>query len=154
MRFFEHGVLFLDSMMVNIHYHLRCQEITDNAGDNKLWLFQSIQMVVVAPEMRNLDGKGSDFEHGVLFLDSLMVHIYYHLKCQEITDNEGDNKLWLMESIQMVVFATDMGHLDDNRWDLKHGAMWLDSLMKNNHYHLKCQDITDNARDYKRWVMQ
>ena len=48
-------------------------------------------MVVVAPEMRNLDGKGSDFEHGVLFLDSLMVHFYYHLKCQEFTDNKGDN---------------------------------------------------------------
>ena len=149
---FKYVVLSLNWKMVNIHYHLKYQDITDHTGDNKLWLFQSIQMVVFATEMGYLDDKASDFEHGVLFLDSLMVHIHYHLKCQEITDNEGDNKLWLMQSIQMVVFATDMGRLDDNRLELKHGALWLDSLMKNLHYHFKCQDITENAGDNKHWL--
>ena len=152
---FEHGVLFLHSQMVNIHYHLMYQDNTNNAGDNKhwlpdliqfkrsllhlkwvftdngsyikLWLIQSIQIVVFATEMGHIDNKGWDFENGVLFLDSLMVSIHYHLKCQEITDNAGDNKLWLMQPIQMVVFATDMGHLDDNIWDSKHGALSLDS---------------------------
>ena len=151
---FKCGALSLDSQMVNIHYHLKCQDITDNAGHNKLWLMQSIQIVVCATEMGHIDSKRWAVNHGLLSFNSQMVSIHYHLKCQEITDNEGDNKLWLMQSIQMVVFATDMGHLDGNRWDLKHGALWLDYLMKNIHYHLKCQAITDNARDNKRWVMQ
>ena len=32
---FKHGVLSLDSQMVNIHYHLKYQDITDNGGDKK-----------------------------------------------------------------------------------------------------------------------
>ena len=31
-----HGVLSLDSKMVNIHNHLKCHDNTDNACDNKL----------------------------------------------------------------------------------------------------------------------
>ena len=86
-----------------IHYHLECQDITDNAGDNKLWLFQSIQKVIQPIEMGNLDDKGLDFKCGALSLDSQMVNIHYHLECQDITDNAGDNKLWLFQSIQKVV---------------------------------------------------
>ena len=63
--------------------------------------------------MGYLDDKGSDFEHGVLFLDSQMVSSKYHLKCQEITDNAGDNKPWLFQSIQMVLVSPEMGNLDD-----------------------------------------
>ena len=149
---FVHSGLFLYSQMVNIHYHLKCQDITDNVGDNKLWLFWSIQMVVFATEMRYLDDKGWDFVHSVLFLDSQMVNIHYHLKCQDITDNVGDNKLWLFWSIQIVVFATEMGNLDDKGLDFMHGFLSLDSQMANIHYHLKWQDITDNGSDNNRWL--
>ena len=34
--YFKCGAMSLDSQMVNIHYHLKCQDITDNACDNKL----------------------------------------------------------------------------------------------------------------------
>ena len=90
-----HGFLSLDSLMKNIHYHLKCQDITDNAGDYKLWLIQKIQIVVFATEMGNLDDKGLDFLHGFLSLDSQMVNVHHHLKCQGIRKNAGDNKLWL-----------------------------------------------------------
>ena len=95
--------------MVNIHYDLKCQDFTDNGSDNKLWLIQSIQIVVFATEMGHIDNKGWDFKYGVLSLDLKMVIIHYHLKYQDITENAGDNKLWLFKSIQMVVFATEMG---------------------------------------------
>ena len=49
----------------------------------------------------------------------------------------------------MLVFATEMGRLDDKRWDFKHGVVSRDSQMVNIHYHLKCKDITDNAGDNK-----
>ena len=49
----------------------------------------------------------------------------------------------------MVVFATEIGHLDDKGLDFMHGFLSLDSLMKNIHYHLECPDITDNVRDNK-----
>ena len=85
--------------MVNIHYHLKCQDITDNAGDNKLWLIQNIQMVFFATEIAHLHVKWWDFKHGVLSFDSQMANIHYHLKCQDIIDNGSDNKLWLTDSI-------------------------------------------------------
>ena len=50
----------------------------------------------------------------------------------------------------MVVFATEMGHVDDKRRDLKHGLLSLDLHLVNIHYHLKCKDIKDNAGDNKR----
>ena len=53
--------------------------------------------------MGNLYDKGLDFKCGALSLDSQMVNIHYHLDCQDITDNAGDNKLWLFQSIQKVV---------------------------------------------------
>ena len=53
--------------------------------------------------MGNLYDKGLDFKYGALSLDSQMVNIHYHLKYQDITDNAGDNKLWLFQSIQKVV---------------------------------------------------
>ena len=151
---FEHGVLFLDSLMVNIHYHLKYQEITDNACDNKLWLFWSIQLVVVAPEMRNLDDKGSDFEHGVLFLDWQMVNIHHHLKCQYITDNGSDNNLWLIQSIPTVVFAIANGHIDSKRWAFNPCVLSLNSQLVSIHHNLKCQEITDYEGDNKLWLFQ
>ena len=50
--------------------------------------------------MGNLYDKGLDFKCGALSLDSQMVNIHYNLECQDITDNTGDNKLWLFQSIQ------------------------------------------------------
>ena len=43
--------------------------------------------------MGNLYDKGLDFKCGALSLYSQMVNIHYHLKCQDITENVGDNKL-------------------------------------------------------------
>ena len=140
--------------MLSIHYHLKCQDINDNGSDNKLWLIQSIQIVAFASEMDYIDNKGWIFVHGVLFLDSLMVNIHYHLKCQDITDNVGDKKLWLVQWIQNVVFATEMGNLDDKGLDFMHGFLSSDSQMVNVHYHLKCQGIRENAGDNKLWLLR
>ena len=49
----------------------------------------------------------------------------------------------------MVIYETEIGHLDEKRWDFKHYVLSLDSQMVNIHYHLKCQEITDNAGDNK-----
>ena len=151
---FKYGVLSLDSQMVNIHYHLKCQDITDNAGDNKPLLIQKIQMVVIATEIGHLHFKWWEFKYGVLSLDSQMVNIHYHLKCQDIADNAGDNKPLLIQKVKMVVFATEIGHLHFKWWDFKYGVLSLDSQIVNIHYHLKCQDITDNVGDNKRWLLQ
>ena len=59
--------------------------------------------------------------------------IHYHLKCQDITDNGSDNKLWLTQSIQIVVFASDIGHIDNKGWDFEHGGLFLHSQMVNIH---------------------
>ena len=34
-----------------------------------------------------------------------LMYVYYHLKCQDITDNEGDIKLEVMESSQNTVIS-------------------------------------------------
>ena len=34
-----------------------------------------------------------------------LMYVYYHLKCQDITDKEGDIKLKLMESSQNTVIS-------------------------------------------------
>ena len=49
----------------------------------------------------------------------------------------------------MVVFATKIGHFYDNGGDFEQGALSLNWQMVSIHYHLKCQDITDNAGDNK-----
>ena len=89
--------------MLSIHYHLKCQDITDNWSDNKLSMIQSIQMVVFAIEMGYLDDKGLDFMHGFLSLDSQMVNIHYHQKCQDNADSAGDNKVSLIQYIKIIV---------------------------------------------------
>ena len=48
----------------------------------------------------------------------LIVHFHYHLKCLDITDNEGDIELESMESRQNTVFACNLSKLsvfNDNR---------------------------------------
>ena len=37
-----------------------------------------------------------------------LMYVYYHLKCQDITDNEGDIKLELMESSQYTVISYNL----------------------------------------------
>ena len=146
---FKHVVLSLNWQKVDIHYQQKCQDISDHAGDNKPLLIQKIQMVVLATEIGHRHVKWWDFKYGVQSLDSQMVNIHYHLKCQDITDNAGDNKPLLIQKIQMVVFATEIGHLHFKWWDFKYGVLSLDSQIVNIHYHLKCQDITDNVGDNK-----
>ena len=79
--------------MAYIKYHLKCQEFTDNGGDNKLSLMQSIPKIVFAAEMGHFDEDWLDFNLGLLPLNLRMAYIQYHLKCQNFTDNGGDNKL-------------------------------------------------------------
>ena len=52
-----------------------------------------------------------------------------------------------MESIQSIVFACEIVHFDDNGRELKIGLMLKTRNMVYFHYHLKCQDITDNGGD-------
>ena len=59
-----------------------------------------------------------------------------------------------MQSIEMVVCATEMGHTDSNRWDFNHGVLSLNSQFASIHYHLKCQGIRDNAADNEIWLIQ
>ena len=49
----------------------------------------------------------------------------------------------------MVVFSTEMGHLDDKKRDFKQGALSLNWQIVSIHYYLECQDIIDNAGDNK-----
>ena len=37
-----------------------------------------------------------------------LIYVYYHLKCKVITDNEGDIKLEVMESIRNIVFSFNL----------------------------------------------
>ena len=37
-----------------------------------------------------------------------LMYLYYHLKCQDITDNEGDIKLEVMESSRNTVFSYNL----------------------------------------------
>ena len=42
-----------------------------------------------------------------------MVYIQYHLICQHITDNGGDNEIWQKLSDQWIVFASEFVHLHE-----------------------------------------
>ena len=37
-----------------------------------------------------------------------LMYVYYHLKCQDITDNEGDIKLKVMDSSPNIVFSYNL----------------------------------------------
>ena len=37
-----------------------------------------------------------------------LMYVYYHLKCQDITDNEGDIKLKVMESSPNILFSYNL----------------------------------------------
>ena len=60
--------------------------------------------------MGHLDDKNVDFKHVVLSLNWQKVDIHYHQKCQDISDHAGDNKPLLIQKIEMVVLATEIGH--------------------------------------------
>ena len=52
----------------------------------------------------------------------LIVHFHYHLKCQDITDNEGDIELESMESSQKTFFPCNVLKLrvfNESRWYFK-----------------------------------
>ena len=37
-----------------------------------------------------------------------LMYVYYHMKCQDITDNEGDIKLEVIESSRNTVFSYNL----------------------------------------------
>ena len=84
---------------------------------------QSIPKIVFAAEMGHFDEDSLDFKLGFLPLRLQMAYIQYHLKCQEFTDNGGDNKLSLMQSIPKIVFVAEMGHFDEEWWDFNLGLL-------------------------------
>ena len=43
-----------------------------------------------------------------------MVYFQYCQKCQYFTDNLGDNKLLLIQSIPKLVFTYEMVHFDED----------------------------------------
>ena len=49
----------------------------------------------------------------------------------------------------MIVLVSEMVHLYVECWDFKLGLLPMCHLAVYNQYHLKCQDITDNAGDIK-----
>ena len=109
--------------MTYIQYDLKCQDFTDNGGDNKLCFMESIPKIVFAAEMGHFDEDWVDFNLGLLPLSLRMTYIQYHLKCQDFTDNGGDNKLSLMQSIPKIVFAAEIGHFDEDWWDFNLGFL-------------------------------
>ena len=54
---------------------------------------QSIPKTVFAAEMVHFDEDWLDVKLGLRPLSLQMAYIQYHLKCQDFTDNGGDNKL-------------------------------------------------------------
>ena len=54
---------------------------------------QSIPKIVFAAEMVHFDEDWLDLNLCSLPLSLRMAYIQYHLKCQDFTDNAGDNKL-------------------------------------------------------------
>ena len=50
-------------------------------------------MIIPATGIIHLDTNRQDFKHGLLYECLQIVNIHYHFKCQDITDNAGDNKL-------------------------------------------------------------
>ena len=54
---------------------------------------QSIGKIVLATEIVHSDEDWLDFLLGLLQLSLQIAWIQYHLKCQNFTDNGGDNKL-------------------------------------------------------------
>ena len=54
---------------------------------------QWIQKIIPATEIVHFDEDLLDLNLGLLPLSLQMAYIQYHLKCQNLTDNGGDNKL-------------------------------------------------------------
>ena len=54
-----------------------------------------------------------------------------------------------MQSIEKIIFATEMGHFDEDWLDFILGLLPLSLRMAYIQYHLKYQDITDNGDDNK-----
>ena len=54
-----------------------------------------------------------------------------------------------MQSIPKIIYATEMGHLDEDSLDFNLGLLLLSLRMAYIQYHLKCGDFTDNGGDNK-----
>ena len=110
---------------------------------------QSIPKIVFAAEMGHFDEDSLDFNLGLLPFSLRMAYIQYNQKCQDFSDNGGDNKLCFMQSIPKIVFAAEMGHFDEDSLDFNLGLLPLSLRMAYIQYHLKCQDFTVNGGDNK-----
>ena len=54
-----------------------------------------------------------------------------------------------MQSIEKIIFATEMGHFDDYCLDFYLGLHPLSLRMAYIQYHLKCHNFTDHGGDNK-----
>ena len=75
---------------------------------------QSIPKIVLLLKWSSLIMTEEIFGLGFLLLSQWMVHFQYRLKCQYFTDNGGDNKLALIQSIPKFVFPFEMVHVDED----------------------------------------
>ena len=53
---------------------------------------ESIQSIVFACEIVHFGDNGREYKLGLMPIIRYMVYFQYHLKCQNITDNGGDNE--------------------------------------------------------------
>ena len=106
--------------MVYFQYHLNCQYITDNGGDNEISQKISVQWIVFASEIIRLDEVERIWDLFLPQLAEYMVYFQYHLNCQYFTDNGGDNEIRQKLSAQWIFFAFEIICLDEVEriWDL------------------------------------
>ena len=73
---------------------------------------QPIPKIVLLLKWFSLITTEEIFGLGFLLLSQWMVYFQFRLKCQYFTDNGGDNKLPLIQSIPKIVFTFEMVHFD------------------------------------------
>ena len=64
--------------------------------------------------MLHLDDKERESKLALLIFSHLKVYFQYHMKCQHIAYNEGDNRISRIQLSEMIVLASKMVHLDEN----------------------------------------
>ena len=97
------------------------------------------------------------FETYLDVIKKKLAYFHYHLKCQNITDTEGDIEIDLMKSNQNTVFTYNLlkcCQFDDNRRDLILICNVIKKKLAYFHYHLKCQNITDTEGDIEIDLMK
>ena len=81
------------------HYHLKCQDITDNRGDIEIYLIDSSQNSLFIDNYMKLcqfNTNQWDLKKIWMYLRKRWLLFHYHLKGQNITDNRFDIEIYLM----------------------------------------------------------